>query len=555
MNAAVEQELLELIEAMIDKSADQTDRVRLEILLRGNHEAQVFYTNHCQLHTMLAWENGVLPEMVFPAEPNPRLNADQQAISARMIRRWRRLATAASVLIVCLLIWTTIRSRSDQVSRNQTIGLEEVTDDVALQAPGVPWNKRAVVGTVVQSFGATLSVPDAHLTLSQGDEARTGAYELKAGIVELGFITGVDVIIEAPCRFTIENAMRMVLNEGSLSAKVSAAGEGFIVDTPSASVVDFGTEFGVEVFADMSSEVHVFEGEVDVKPRHANPNAAAVKLHTNHATRVDKTGVIPQSIDIDHERFIRELDDPSAASNSYVKLVTSFAPIVYLRMEVAADGKTIPDMGSGQSVGKIHSGTMIEPPFAPGIAGGSLRFGGPQRRAYAWVEAFPKSTTQQLTVCAWVRAESRPRWAAIAKHWAVELLDKGQGNNGLGGQFHFGLNHDEGELEVQVRDKNKMIVGLRDHEPLPLHQWQHVAFVVDGSELTLYRNGIPIGSAPCEGLAVDGPDRLGIAAKLSPTEPVPDQQNPGFWQGRIDELAIFDKALTAEDIRALSIVQ
>jgi hypothetical protein len=26
------------------------------------------------------------------------------------------------------------------------------------------------------------------------------------------------------------------------------------------------------------------------------------------------------------------------------------------------------------------------------------------------------------------------------------------------------VEHDEGELEVQVRDKNKMIVGLRDHE-------------------------------------------------------------------------------------------
>jgi ferric-dicitrate binding protein FerR (iron transport regulator) len=551
MNDSVEKDLIELIEKMIDKSANKADRERLATLLHDDRDAQVFYAEQCQLHTMLAWEHGVLPELVFPDEPNIRLGETQQATSARMIRHWRRLTIAASFLLICSLLWTAINRRSDQGFQDQTV----VSEEAALQVPGIPWEQRDIVGTIVQSFGATLSIPDAQLSLAQGDVARTGDYELKGGIVELGFSTGVDVIIEAPCRFKIESAMRMVLSEGSLSAKVTSAGEGFIVDTPSASVVDFGTEFGVEVFADKSSEIHVFEGEVDVKPRHANPNAAAVKLRTDHATRVDKTGVIPQSIDIDHERFIRELNDPDAARNTYAQLITSFAPTVYLRMEIAEDGKTILDMGSTQSVGTINTGTMIEPPFAPGIAGGSLRFGGPQRRAYAWIDAFPKSTTQQLSVSAWVRAESRPRWAAIAKHWAVELVDKGSVNKGLGGQFHFGLNHDEGELEVQVRDKNNMIVGLRDNEPLPLHQWQHVAFVVDGNELTLYRNGKPLGSTPCDGLAVDGPDRLGIAAKLSPNGPVPDQQNPGFWQGRIDELAIFDKALTAEDINALSIVQ
>ncbi|TWT96343.1 LamG-like jellyroll fold domain-containing protein [Neorhodopirellula pilleata] len=551
MKDSVERELIDLVEAMIDKSATMADRERLESLLRDDREAQVYYAEQCQLHTMLAWEHGVLPELVFPDEQNVRLREAQQATSARMIRNWRRLTIAAIFLLFCSLLLTAINRPSDQNSRNQTV----VSEEVDLQVAGIPWEQRDIIGTIVQSFGATLSVPDAQISLSQGDVARTGVYELKGGIVELGFNTGVDVIIEAPCRFKIESSMRMVLSEGSLSAKVAPAGEGFIVDTPSASVVDFGTEFGIEVFADKSSEVHVFEGEVDVKPRHANPNASAVKLRTDHATRIDKTGVIPQSIDIDHERFIRELSDPNAALNSYAQLVTSFAPTVYLRMEIAEDGKTILDMGSTQSVGTINTGTMIEPPFAPGIAGGSLRFGGPQRRAYAWIDAFPKSATQQLTVCAWVRAESRPRWAAIAKHWAVELIDNSSVNKGLGGQFHFGLNHDEGELEVQVRDKNNMIVGLRDIEPLPLHQWQHVAFVVDGSELTLYRNGKSIASTTCDGLAVDGPDRLGIAAKLSPNEPVPDQHNPGFWQGRIDELAIFDKALTAKDVGVLSNIQ
>ncbi|TWU31795.1 LamG-like jellyroll fold domain-containing protein [Novipirellula artificiosorum] len=540
-------ELLKLLELHFDKSAGPESRRRLADLVIDDTEAQTFYVEQCQLHAMLAWEHGVMPEVTFAEETastgNSRAFTDRMESAAR----WRRIAIAACILLFSSLIWTLSDRLMTHDHRNQPLARNESLKVSAV----VAWSQRDRVGMIAQSMGARLSVPEVEVSLHKGDIARTGIYVLTSGLVELNFDRGIEVIIESPARFEIESEMRMVLHRGSVSAKVSPAGEGFAIDTPSVSVVDFGTEFGIEVLDDRSSEVHVFDGEVDVRPLRAPPNTDAVRLRSDQATRVDETGVIPQGIDIDHDRFIRDLNEPNTSDKRYAQIVRSLGPAVFLRMGVANDGKTLRGLGANQSTGVIESGGMTQPPFASGRVGGSLRFGGPQRRAYAWINDYPKTTTGQLSVCAWVRAESRTRWAAIAKHWAVELVNNGQENTGLGGQFHFGLYDDDGDLEVQVRDQHGDIVGLREREPLPLHRWQHVAFVADGETLTLYRNGKPVASTACEGIAIDGPTRLGIAAKLDPSGQGPDTRNPGFWQGRIDELAIFDQALTESQLSEL----
>lgn len=67
--------------------------------------------------------------------------------------------------------------------------------------------------------------------------------------------------VEAPTQFNVVSGKRVVLHNGRLSASVPADGVGFTVDTPEAEVVDFGTEFSVDV-ASETSEVHVFDGLV-----------------------------------------------------------------------------------------------------------------------------------------------------------------------------------------------------------------------------------------------------------------------------------------------------
>lgn len=560
-------ELLRLTSAQLDRDLDEEGQHRLAELLRGDREAQVRYLQHCQTHSMLAWEHGVLPVVEFDDAMAAGRQADVHQSTVNSARHWRQLAIAASALLVlstaCFLYQkaTVTAHPITQKPGPQKTDFRETVPPLK-RAPntssvtGPPWNSRDAVAVFAKNHGAKLRSIDADRILSVGDRVRTGDFELIGGFVELSFPNDIDLIIESPASFNVLSSSLMTLDRGSLSAIVGPAGEGFTVETPTANVVDFGTEFAIEVLDDRSSEVHVFKGEVHVDPKMAPPNTPLVRLLTDQATRIKGVGGIPEGIDVDAERFVRNLQEPETRSDSHGKLLRSMSPRALFRMGPSVDGRTLQNHGVNETAGVLHCENMISPPFAPGLVGRALSLGGPVSSAHVIVPNHEFAPEGKLTVCAWVRADSRPRWAAIAKHWAIEFdrqatSHTGTDYTGPGGQFHFGLHQDTGDLEIQIRDADRRVVALRENQPLPLGRWQHVAFVVDGSSLHLYRNGKRVATAPCNGLAMDGPSALGIGVKLNPAGNAPNKTNPGYWHGRIDELAIFHQALSEQQLNEL----
>jgi|GEM_PF-632203 len=543
MDQTVEAKIAGLIESMIDgQNTDQT-RQELAALIRDDPDARDIYIRQCQLHAMLAWEHGVLPSVEF--DTLQVRSAPKRAHNARSYLPYLGVSLIAMLVLVGGVAfwndWSTDHVDNPIAENNAGNPLPHV----------IEWENREEVGSIVKSHGARLVASETNRPLNVGDVIRIGQYTLDSGFIELAFNVEATAIIEAPASFELKSGMLMILNRGVLSARVGAAGKGFSVHTPTANVIDYGTEFAVEVFNDTGSEVHVFEGEVDVRPKMASPTAAAVRLVTDQATHISSRGRIPQGIDISYERFIRKLTEPDSEQHNYSEMVESLKPVTYLRMASSVDGDVLSDSGSGHTPASLWCNRMTSPPFAPGRIGQALRLDGPLGTSYAVIPQFPRALNNQITVCAWVRAESRPRWAAIAKHWAIEL-DRTTGEPyGLGGQFHFGLNEDSGDLEVQILDQTGKRIQVRDSEPFPLHQWSHVAFVVDGESVTLFRDGAAVGSRRCVGLGTNGPDALGIGAKLLPDGSAPDERNPGFWHGRLDELAIFHQALSPDQIMQL----
>jgi hypothetical protein len=374
------------------------------------------------------------------------------------------------------------------------------------------------------------------MTARPGATLRAGGYELRAGLVEFTYASGAVVIIESPAQFELRGASAVGLHSGKLSARVPEAAVGFTVETPSASVIDLGTEFGVHVGA-TSSEVHVFKGEVLVKTgRTEEPQ----RLIEHQASRIEATTRTPTGIDVAPGDFVRTLQE---TPNQYARQIRAFQPVAYYRMRMMPDGTTLKDVASGQHDGQVIRGRASHP-WAAGRVGSALSLGGVDAGTYALAD-FSKATDGSLSVCAWVLAESRPQWASIAKNWAKS------GGNNRGGQFHFGLRDYEGSLEVHVHDRHGNEVGVREPQPLPLAEWHFVAFTLDGATLRLYRNGIEVAATPCDGLSTFGPSTLGIGVKLDATERQPEINLAGFWHGRIDELAIFHRALTPAQIRQL----
>ena len=140
---------------------------------------------------------------------------------------------------------------------------------------------------------------------------RAGEYRLDRGLLHLRFGSGVTVYVEAPARFHAVNGKRVVLHSGRLSANVPPEGVGFTVDTPDAEVIDFGTEFSIDVESS-ASEVHVFEGLVRVQPRSLKDGKAgqAVNLQSSQAVKIDNASKKPVGIQLATDRFIRSFDEP-----------------------------------------------------------------------------------------------------------------------------------------------------------------------------------------------------------------------------------------------------
>jgi Concanavalin A-like lectin/glucanases superfamily/FecR protein len=375
------------------------------------------------------------------------------------------------------------------------------------------------------------------LSAQPNDGMRAGTYRLVEGIVQIAFARGAEVMITAPAEFELQSDERVLLRRGKLSAKVPEQARGFTVETPTATLVDLGTEFAADVDRDGNGEVHVFRGEVIVKPRSLT-DSRPVRLIGAQATRVDVASATPSGIEVDSTRFVRQFDEPKT---SYSQLISKLGPDAYLRMEPTVDGNSLIDSGSPGGFGRLVLSPSYATPWSPGLLGSSLRLRGPSFGDYATMPFSPKRFGKTLSVVAWVYAESRPRWASIVKRWGM-----------VGDRcFHFGLSGDDGDLEVHVAQPGGGEPAAREGRPLPTGRWHHVAFVADGTALRLYRNGVEVAKADCTGLEPGTLDVLGVGTKLNVPGTEPDPIEPGYWHGRLDEISIFCRALEPYQIHQL----
>ena len=100
-------------------------------------------------------------------------------------------------------------------------------------------------------------------------------FALSSGLMEITYDTGAKVILQGPVTYEVESPAGGYLSIGKLFARVESAKSQaanqkseiqnhklFVVRTPTVTVTDLGTEFGVNVSQDGASEIHVLKGLV-----------------------------------------------------------------------------------------------------------------------------------------------------------------------------------------------------------------------------------------------------------------------------------------------------
>ena len=365
------------------------------------------------------------------------------------------------------------------------------------------------------------------------------------------------------------------------------------MNTPTATVTDIGTEFGVDVDGGATDSL-VFVGSVKVNTvvGDGQKQAGEVTLIENQSARVERQGgkqYVVRRVEVKPDGFVRpdQIQEwlamareaaakrkkavetpqqlppeqwntpdmpPAGEGDAYAKLVLSLNPAVYFRMEKPKEEKDAAMIFDDAPGG--HHGVLAwdknpdypTPEYTPGRFGESLWFRGVFAHDYAIVPDYPKATNDQVSVSVWVWVTDRQPWARIATNWGETKT----------GQFHLALCGTDGDLAVGVTQRNGRNVAVREGAThyVPLAEWIHVAFVADGTTLRLYRNGKEVGSVACAGVLPNPPmASLGIGCKTNNagTSLAQNQAStPALWMGRIDELAVFNRALTSEEIKTLA---
>jgi hypothetical protein len=190
------------------------------------------------------------------------------------------------------------------------------------------------------------------------------------------------------------------------------------------------------------------------------------------------------------------------------------------------------DEGSGRAVadasGNGNAGTLFGTIWAPGRFGYGLSFDGADDRV-----ALPALGTfydTGFTLEAWVRKRTAKKDVAVLGAW-----DWTRAGGPMLWVDHVAGHH---QLTVGAEPSNYLDSGA----PPTVEEWQHVAARFDGQVARFYLNGAEVGSREFSGDVGDTQTWLvGAYGGASPS---------GFFDGVIDEVRVYDRALGAEEVRA-----
>ena len=228
-------DLLRLSEKSIEGQLTAEEAVLLEQYCTASPALLRAYVDYCALHANLRLNRG-------DSQPNVTLLDVEQHIETakwpmQSILSKFLLAVSAAVLL-SLTSYTIVQN----MVRDAVIG-------ELVEAKECRWN----AGTLPTELNAKLT---------------SGRLRLAEGLAAILLKSGVQLRVEGPADLEMVTSMKCIVHSGRVIAKVPPSGKGFVVETPSSVLTDYGTEFGVTVpHTGQEATVTVFQGRVDALHR------------------------------------------------------------------------------------------------------------------------------------------------------------------------------------------------------------------------------------------------------------------------------------------------
>jgi hypothetical protein len=362
-----------------------------------------------------------------------------------------------------------------------------------------------------------------------------GTYELTDGVARLRFRNGADVVLVAPARIALADALHVRLESGSLRALVPPAAHGFVVDAAAVRFRDLGTEFGVTTRPGAGiSDLHVFSGQVEVYQ--AGATVPAATLAGGESVRYAHGVAEPLAA-------AAEADYPTPQAIALRRWQAARArlqadPALVLYHPFEADPGDPALLRDRAAAGRHADGRIIGAQWVAGRWPGkqALQFERPGDR----VELAIPGEYDEATLAAWIKVDR-------LDHAANVLLAS------VGwrpGDLQWQLDRLGSPAPTSLYSQPKRRV-LWSGAPLPLGRWVHCAVTMVRSTglLRHYVDGVPAGESQVAALTTRiMPGACVIGSWIADNKTQEDRD----FRGRIDELAMWATALPPARIAALA---
>ena len=521
-------ELVQLVGAALEGDVSESEMGRLKELLRADPDARRYYLDAAAMHSMLEWEHGEAELLGFSAPGSTAKNGSGT-------KRVLLVLGAAAMLVLGALLSRLLAppaSPQDLASDRKP--------DLAEGSPRLHARLTAVEGPEWEAGRPGMG----HLAL--GEWVPDGNLRLKSGRVTLTFDSGAVLSAEGPVEFDVEGPNRGFLHHGKVAAFVPPQATGFVLNTPSSSIIDLGTRFGAIVHHDGSTEVHVVEGDVEVADLLLTSGGEPRLLKAGEALVVGRSGEVAD-VRFDGELFAGSFEELTEAPP------LDLAGFVHWPFDEGQGRTTRGRASSGDEyVGVLEGGRSGEGRWAEGVWGKGLALDGDDD----WVSTdyLGVAGRSPRTVAFWINLPP------IASGNEVPAILTWGGFDRIGAKWElvpnpYGHNGAIGALRLSC--KQGFVVGTTD---IQNGRWHHVAVVYSGgsgadifNHVKIYIDGKldpvsgflrgPIDTTVGAGSAIP----LTIGRYCDPTQPL-----SGHLRGAIDELYIFDGALTPQHIGELA---
>jgi hypothetical protein len=342
MSAESKIELQRLLSALCDGQLTELARVRLEELLAGDVEARRQYLEYVDLHARLLVHPDLGGATTRPEEAIVRNSSHHETqvtfaeapVASGKTERQRRVRhalryglVAASTLAASLLVqalWRPVPATDADRDATPVPRASEV------KAPGA-------VATLTQTADCVWENPSEPWGV--GSRLLPGEISLAKGVARIRFDSGPELVVEGPADLYLESATAATLLRGKLVFRADETAPTFSLHTPSATLVDLGTEYAVATGPD-GEEIHVFDGEVQRTPKNVKGEVEAEQLKAGEARRYGVSATSPgQPTTLAPARFIRRLTEPMPPAPDAGACLLAYEGFDYTDAELFRSGK------------------------------------------------------------------------------------------------------------------------------------------------------------------------------------------------------------------------